>query len=103
VRVVRIRWMLRWAWASASPRVGPQRLASSTALRLDHSPSTGSRSGAYPGSRSAWHGVGFLLAGGDVPAVPSAATTATAGAGLTSRGAPMPPWDLSARWDSLRR
>jgi SRSO17 transposase len=43
--------MPRWAWASTSPRVGPVRLASSTALRLDHSPSTGLRSGAAGGPR----------------------------------------------------
>ena len=35
-----------------SARVGPQRLASSTALRLDHKPSTGFSSGAYAGRRS---------------------------------------------------
>jgi hypothetical protein len=34
------------AWSITSARVGPQRLASWTALRLDHRPSTGFNSGA---------------------------------------------------------
>jgi hypothetical protein len=35
-----------WAWSITSARVGTVRLASSTALRLDHKPSTGLSSGA---------------------------------------------------------
>ena len=44
--VSRIRWMPWWAWSITSARVGTVRLASSTALRLDHKPSTGLSSGA---------------------------------------------------------
>jgi hypothetical protein len=44
--VTRMRWMPRSAAAMTSARVSPARLASSTPLRLDHSASTGLRSGA---------------------------------------------------------
>src|SRR5215211_8677447 len=44
--VAPMRWMPRSAAAMTSARVSPARLASSTPLRLDHSASTGLRSGA---------------------------------------------------------